>query len=117
MNVTVIALRWPTIALEGIAPSINGRLGVKVMACVVSVVIRAILGVKNMGDNLLMGWAEIDDFLKIPMRSAQRRRTMLIEAGVIFPRVTGRPPRKIVCAWESNLVRLSMLRGQKWERF
>lgn len=70
-----------------------------------------------MPDNLLKGWKEIARFLKIPVRTAQRRRGMLIQTGVIFPRLEGRPPRKIVCAWESNLVRLSMLRGQKWERF
>jgi len=54
-------------------------------------------------EEIIRGWDNIGKFFGVSARTMQRRRKELVNAGVIFYKKVGKPPRKIVCAFPSML--------------
>jgi len=55
-------------------------------------------------NELITTWKGIADYLKISIRTLQRRKNELRKNGVIFYRKKGRPPRIEVAAFKSRLI-------------
>jgi hypothetical protein len=54
------------------------------------------------GNDLLVGWKQIADFLSVSERSIRGCRDQLLEGGRIFYR-RRRMGKRIVCAWPDDL--------------
>ena len=66
--------------------------------------------------DLLVGWKAIADFFGVSERFVKNRRKELMNAGVIFYRVAGKPKSKRVCAFKSLLKTWAMLKASKREK-
>jgi hypothetical protein len=60
-------------------------------------------------------WNELARQLRCSRGKAMSLKPELQECGVIFYMWIGRPPRKTLCFWKSELVRWTRLRGHKNE--
>jgi len=62
-----------------------------------------------------MGWENLAKMLGMSLSSAKRRRVELTNAGVIFYRHVGRPPRKRVHFFSSRVIKWTGLKAAKGE--
>jgi len=67
------------------------------------------------GERAQVGWNALAECLGCSISKARRLKGELEEAGVIFRMNLGRPPRRRVCFWQSELVRWTRLKGHKRE--
>ena len=63
----------------------------------------------------LRGWTTLAHHLGCSVAKAKRYREELLDAGVIFYMYQGRPPRKQLHFWLSQLIRWTALKGNKRE--
>lgn len=68
-----------------------------------------------MSEQVIQGWDNIAKFFGVSKRAMQRRRQELLDAGVIFYVLKGRPKRKVVCAFPSLLKVWASLKARKGE--
>jgi len=66
-----------------------------------------------MEERCLCGWAQIARMFGKSKVSMQKRRRELLENGICFYSFVGRPPRKMICAFASQLIRYTMVKGMR----
>jgi hypothetical protein len=57
-----------------------------------------------MPEQALIGWKAIAEMFCVSDRTLQKKRNELMQNGVIFQTIRGRPPRKQVCAFPSVIL-------------
>jgi hypothetical protein len=65
----------------------------------------------------IVGWDNIARFLVTSKRTAQSRRTEMIEDNVLFTRLVGQAKKKIVFSYPSLLKAWLMKKNQKGQKF
>lgn len=62
-------------------------------------------------ETALVGWAAISQMFGKSVQSMIKRKKEFLESGVAFYSYYGRPPRKRICAFPSQLLRYTMVKG------
>jgi len=66
-------------------------------------------------EEALIGWQAIAKMFGVSVQTAIKRKNYWLENGIIFYQHHGRPPRRQVCAFPSQLMRMTMIKASQGE--